>query len=163
MRPGSASARPLSVADVRFLIHTAGLSQKQLAEKFVQIRFDLQGVMRQPQPSWKHVRAIESDYADIVRVWESDENVRGGRSNIINLNFIIATLILRNGGDALYAAHIDDFPTVGKTKWTQLFRMLHHICMRIGWKYMPCPVSSLPRCVNATATAARGNLRGGSN
>lgn len=138
---GSARGRaPLLFDDVRLLIHHAGLSQKQYAEKFVQIRRTLQGgYMRSPQPTRAHLDAIEDDYARIVHVWETYAEYRAGRTSIINLNLIMATLIHRAGGDALYWAHIEDFPSVKPGKWRTLFLMLHRIALRVGWRAMPCP------------------------
>jgi hypothetical protein len=146
------------------LIHEARLSQKQLAEKFVQIRFMLQGYMREPRPSSTVIEDIERDYQSIVRVWERNSDLRGRRKNIINLNLVMATLILRNGGNEMYWAHLEDFPTVGPEKWAQLFAKLTQIARRIGWTCLPCATYEVQRrrpIEHCDTYALRGYLDGG--
>ena len=150
VRRGSTSrrrvSRPLTKDQIRYLIHKARLSQKQLAEKFVQIRYLLQaGYMRQPQPTREVIAQMEAAYAQIVNVWERTTAYRGARSNIINLNLVMTQLMAKYGGDALYWAHYDDFQSVGKPKWVELYRMLTRICRRVGWRTMPCVCSAVRR------------------
>ena len=46
-------------------------------------------------------------------------------------------------GQLAYDSHYDDFPSVARSKWIELFRMLHRLCMRVGWHAMPCPVKAV--------------------
>lgn len=140
------SEPPLSIGEVSMIIRAADLRIKQLAEKFAQIRWILQRYTRPVMPSQEVLDACEADYAQVARVWERnrhDERMRAGRSNIINLNLIIMQLALRHGGQALYDAHIEDFPMPSAKKWSDLFRQYTYIQHEFLRAVPMCPVISI--------------------
>lgn len=122
------------------IIHAARLSQKQLSERYVSIRWHLQRYMRQPQPTGTMMAEMERLYELISATWEARPDLRGGRSNIVNLNLILAQFMLRVGGQLFYDAHYPDFPQITtRRNWLKLFRILQRL-YRVNGLRAHCPI-----------------------
>lgn len=107
------------------------------------IRWHLQHYLREPQPSAELLEAIESRYREFTNDWAVNPDLWDGRSNIINLNLVLAQLILECGGQAMYDAHLPDFPQTARKKWISLFKVYMRFLAlrrRLAW----CPVRRVP-------------------
>lgn len=122
---------PLTPFEIRLIIHEAGLSQRQIAERYVSIRYHLQGFLREPQPTRRQLDEMERLFERISEAWERYPELRGGRRNIINLNLVITQLILRVCGQRYYDAHLQDFPQVNREKWLKLFALYSALVRKI--------------------------------
>lgn len=74
---------------------------------------------------------MERLYEAFCQTWASQPQMRGGRSNIINLNLILVQFMLHVGGQAFYDAHYPDFTQIKPgRKWQSLFRIFQRIMLR---------------------------------
>lgn len=141
---GGERGRLITPGDVRLIIATAGLSQKQLSEKHVSIRWHLQRYMRPRQPTDAEYDDIDATYKHVASLWDGHEELREGRKNIINLNMLLTQFILRCMGQEAYDAHLPDFVQLGARSWVAKFRIFSRIARKGGWR-LSCPVRKIPK------------------
>jgi hypothetical protein len=147
--PRDGRGPPLAYDEVRLIIHRAGLSQKQLSERFVTIRWHLQRLMRDAQPTGNELEQIHRFYETFSATWSKRPDLRGGRRNVINLNLVMLQLILHVCGQAAYDAHEEDFPQISHENgnWSSIFEIYSNI-MAANNLPVYCPVYETPMWVS---------------
>lgn len=129
--------KTLEKPDIAFIIDVAGLSKRQLLEKWITIRALLTGEKRRAVCPIVQER-VENDMNALSVVWEKHKHklvklVKRKRRNIPNLNYLFHQVLLRLGQD-YYDYYKADFPQVGAAKAAELAVFYFAMCQILGWQ-----------------------------